>query len=152
MEVGVLFVAYTEPFELVKPGEGPHDHPTDLAQPGSVGDAASGNHRLDAALPQRAAVLVEVVAPIREQPSGSAARSPSQAPDRRHRVQEREELGDVVPVPARERHGKRDSAAVYDQMVLRAGTSTVDRRRTDMIPPFARPDVRAVNGAVVQVE
>ncbi|WP_327229050.1 hypothetical protein [Streptomyces platensis] len=38
-------------FELVQPGEGALDHPPHLAQPGTVGDTASGDHRPDAACP-----------------------------------------------------------------------------------------------------
>jgi hypothetical protein len=44
-----------------------------FAWPGAVRDAASGDHRLDAALPQQTAVLVEVVAPIGVQAKGLAA-------------------------------------------------------------------------------
>jgi hypothetical protein len=60
----------------VQPGEGALDHPADLAQPGAVGDAASGDHGFDAELPQQAAVLVEVVAPVGVQPPGSATGRP----------------------------------------------------------------------------
>lgn len=74
MEVGPTLVADAESFELMQPGEGALDHPADLAQPGAVGNAAPGDHWLDAALPQQAAVLVEVVAPVGVQASGLGAR------------------------------------------------------------------------------
>jgi hypothetical protein len=73
VEICASFVADTEPLELVQPGEGALDHPAHLAQSGAVRDAASGDHRLDAALPQQTAVLVEVVAPVGLQASGLAA-------------------------------------------------------------------------------
>lgn len=73
MEICASFVADAEPLELVQPGEGALDHPAHLAQSGAVRDAASGDHRLDAALPQQTAVLVEVVAPVGVQASGLAA-------------------------------------------------------------------------------
>ncbi len=73
MEIGASLVAGAEPFELVQPGEGPLDHPAHLAQPGTVGGVAAGNHGFDAALPQQAAVLVEVVAPVSVQTPGLAA-------------------------------------------------------------------------------
>ena len=87
MEIGSSFVAGAEPFELVQPGEGALDHPAHLAQSGAVGDAASGNHGFDAALPQQAAVLVEVVAPVGVQAPGLAAGTSPQTPDRRDGVE-----------------------------------------------------------------
>jgi hypothetical protein len=87
MDVGSSFVAGAEPFELVQPGEGALDHPAHLAQSGAVGDAASGNHGFDAALPQQAAVLVEVVAPVGVQAPGLAAGTSPQTPDRRDGVE-----------------------------------------------------------------
>ena len=65
MEIGASFVAGAEAFELVEPGERTLDHPAHLAWSGAMGDAASGDQGFDAALPQQAAVLVEVVAAVR---------------------------------------------------------------------------------------
>ncbi len=134
MEVGASFVADPEPFELVQPGEGPIHHPTDFAQPRAVGDSASGDHRLDAALPQRAAVLVEVVAPVGIQVPRLVARPSSPPPDRRDRVEQRQQLGDVVAVAAGERDGEWGSVPVDYQVVLGAGTGAVDWRGADVIP------------------
>lgn len=64
VHVGTSFVADAEPFALVQPGEGTLDDPAHLAKPRTMGDAASGDHRLDAAFPKQAAVLVEVVSPV----------------------------------------------------------------------------------------
>ncbi len=52
MKIGASLVADAEPFEPVQPGEGALDHPAHLAETGTVGDAASGDQRFDAALPQ----------------------------------------------------------------------------------------------------
>lgn len=109
MEIGTSFVAGTEAFELVQPGEGALGDPAHLAQSGAVGDAASGDQRFDTALPQHAAVLVEVVAPVGIQAPGLTAGTSPQAPDRRDGVEQGQELGDVVPVPAGERDGERGS-------------------------------------------
>lgn len=77
MDIGASFVANAEPFELVQPGEGALHYPAHFAQPGAVGDAASGDHRFDAALSQQAAVLVEVVAAVGVQtPRLAAGASP----------------------------------------------------------------------------
>lgn len=41
MEIRAALVADAESFEVVQPGEGVLDHPTDLARFGAVGHAAS---------------------------------------------------------------------------------------------------------------
>jgi hypothetical protein len=56
-------VAYSESLELVEPGEGALDDPAHLSQPGAMRDTETGDHWLDAAFPQQATVLVEVVSP-----------------------------------------------------------------------------------------
>lgn len=126
MGIGASLVAGAEPFELVKPGEGALDDPTHLAQPGAVGDATSRDQRLDAPLPQQAAVLVEVVAPVGIQAPWFAAGASSETPDRRDRVEQGQELGDVVPVSAGEGDGERGSVTVDNQVVLGAGAGAVD--------------------------
>ncbi len=127
MEVSTSFVADAESFELVEPGEGVLDYPADLAQSGAVGGTASGDHGFDAAFPQQATVLVEVIAPVGVQPPRLAPRASPQAPDRGNRVQQGQKLGDVVPISAGERDGERGSVPVDDQVVLGAGTGSVDR-------------------------
>jgi hypothetical protein len=91
---------------------------TQRTLPGTAGDAAWGDHRLDAALPQQAAVLVEVIAQVSEQPPGLAARASSQTADRWDRVQEWYEL-----VTSCERDGQRRPVPVDDHMVLGAGAA-----------------------------
>jgi plasmid replication initiation protein len=87
MEVSASLVTDAESLELVQPGERALYHPTHLPQPGTVGDAASGDQRFDATLPQQATVLVEVVAAVGVQAPGLAARAPTQTPDRRDGIQ-----------------------------------------------------------------
>ena len=52
MKVSASLSADPESLELVQPGESALYHPTHLPQPGPVGDAASGDQRLHAALPR----------------------------------------------------------------------------------------------------
>lgn len=131
MEVGASLVAGAESFELVEPALG---HPPDLAQSGAVGDTASGDHGFDAALPQQAAVLVEVVAPVRVRSPRLAARASPQTPDGWDRVRQGQELGDIVPAAAGERDGERGSVTVDDQVVLGAGAGPIDGRWGEVIP------------------
>jgi hypothetical protein len=114
VQVGAYLVADTQALELVEPGEGPLDHPAGLTQAGTVGDASTGNERLDPTPPQQAALLVEVVAPVGEQSARSCPRASSQTPDRWDRVQERQELCDIVAVAAGQRYGERAAMPVDD--------------------------------------
>jgi hypothetical protein len=58
------------------------------------------------------------------------------AADRRHLVEQREQLGDVVAVAARERPRERQAAAVYEEMLLAAAAAPVDGARAGLRAPF----------------
>lgn len=126
MKIGASLVVGAEPFELVQPGEGALDHPARLAQSGTVSDAATRDQRLDAPLPQQAAVLVEVAATVGIQAPGLAAGTSPQTSDRRDGVEQRQEPGDVVPVAASEGDGEWGSVTVDDQVMSGAGAGAVD--------------------------
>jgi len=136
VNVGADFVADAEAFVLVEPGEAAFDDPTVCAEAGAVGDAAAGDHRPDASGPQQPAVLVVVVAAVGEEPSGAAQRPADPATDGRDRVEQRDELGDVVAVPAGQGDRDRGAVGVGDQVMLGAGPATVDRRRARLLPPL----------------
>ena len=82
------------------------------------------------------AVLVVVVAAVGEQRVGPAAGPADAAAYRGHPVEQREQLGDVVAVAAGERPRQRQPAAVYEQMVLAAPATPVDRARPGLGAPF----------------
>ncbi|GAB2813967.1 hypothetical protein GCM10027073_52740 [Streptomyces chlorus] len=138
VEVGAYLVADAQALELVEPGEGPLDHPAGLARARAVGDAATGDERLDPTLPQQAAVLVKGVGSVGEQPAWPCARASAQDPDRWDRVKERQELCDVVAVAAGQRDGERGAVPVDDQVVL-APRPPPRRRRPAPVPPPPPP-------------
>jgi hypothetical protein len=121
---------------VVEPGEGAFDDPAVAAQPGAVLALAAGDHRLHAALPDEAPVLVVVVAAVGDQRPRPAARATDAAAHGRHSVEQFEQLGHVVAVAAGERPGERDPAAVYEQVVLAAAATPVDRARACVGAPF----------------
>lgn len=100
MEVGAYLVADAESFELVEPGEGALDDPSGLAQAGAVGGAAAGDLGCDPTRPDETAVFVEVVAAVGEQPPGPVAWLAAQATYAGDGIDERYQLGDIVPVAA----------------------------------------------------
>jgi hypothetical protein len=96
----------------------------------------TGDDRLEAALLDEAAVLVVVIAAIGDQRLWSASWAADAATDRRHPVEQHEQLGDVVAVAAGERPGQRHAAAVYEQVMLAAQAASVDGARTGLGAPF----------------
>src|SRR5215211_5125472 len=96
---------------VVEPGEGSFDDPAVGSESGDMFSLASGDHRFDASLPDKPAVLVVVVAAVSDDAVGPPSRAADAAAHRRHAVEQREQLGDVVAVAAGERPGQRQPAA-----------------------------------------
>jgi len=129
-------VADEQSFEVVEPGEGALDDPAQAAQSGAVRGLAAGDQRGDAAFADEAAVLVVVVAAVGHDPLGPLPRATAAAVHARHRVQQRDQLSDVVAVAARYREGERDPGSVDEQMVLGARSASVHRARARFGAPF----------------
>jgi hypothetical protein len=79
---------------------------------------SAGDDRLDAARPEFAAVLVVVVAAVGDETLSALARAAGLAGDGADVVDQRQQLGDVVSVAARQADGQRDAVAVGDDVVL----------------------------------
>jgi len=137
VDVGAAFPAFGEAAELVEQGEGLFDHPSDRLV--VVAGPAPADQRADTTLSQQDAVLVMVVAAVGHDHVGFATRAPSAAADRGDRVDERDELGDVVAIAAGQRDREWDAAAVADQVVFGAGLASVNRAGPGVgAPLFAR--------------
>src|SRR5439155_10939593 len=93
--------------------------------------------RFEPSLPDEAAVLVVVVAAVGEDAVGALPRPTAAAANRRHPVEQREQLRDVVAVGAGECPGERDTAAVYEEMLLAPAAAAVDRLGPVCEPPFS---------------
>ena len=136
MDVVAAVGADEQSAAVVEPGEGALDDPAVATDSGAVLGLAACDHGLDAALPDEAAVRVVVVAAVGDQCPRSASRATNTATNGRHSVEQLEQLRDVVAVAARERPGKRDPTAVYEQVVLAACPAAIDRAGTRFGAPF----------------
>ena len=136
MDFGAAVVADEQSFELVQPGEGALDDPAVSAESGAVLGLAARDHRLDSALTDKPPVLVVVVTPVGDQRVGSPPRPAAQTRDRRDRIEQRDQLGDVVAVAARECPGERDPARVDQEVMLGAVSRSVNRARARFGAPF----------------
>lgn len=84
----------------MKPGEGVLQDPAGLAQAGSVRGATAGDFRSYPLAPEESLVLVEVVAVVGEQAPWAVVRPSAQATNAGDGIDERHQLGDIVPVTA----------------------------------------------------
>jgi hypothetical protein len=89
-------------------------------------------------------VRVGVVAAIGDERLRSSQCSRAFATQRRDRLHEREQLGDVVAVGAGEKAGERDAARVGDQVMFGAGFAPVNRARPGLgAPKSARSEAES---------
>jgi len=136
VDVGASFVADEQSFEVVEPGEGALDDPAVAAQAGAVLGLAAGDHGFDAALPDESAVLVVVVVAVGDHAVGTPPRPAADTAYRRYGVEQRDQLGDVVAVAARDREGERDPGRVDEEVLFRAGPASVHWARARFGAPF----------------
>jgi hypothetical protein len=136
VHVVASLVADEEPFELVEMGEGAFDDPADGSEAGAVVDLAAGDDGLDPPLTDEPAVLVVVVATVADDAFRASPRTTAPAAHRWDTVEQRDQLGDVVAVPAGQAERERDPRRVDEEMVLRPVSAPVDRARARFGAPF----------------
>jgi hypothetical protein len=129
-------VADEQPLEVVQPSEGALDDPAGAAQAGAVLGLAAGDLGFDPAPPELAAVSVVVVAAVGEQERGSPSRPADLAANGRDALDQRDQLGHVVAVAARDRPGERDPRRVDQEVVLGAVSGSINRARARRGAPF----------------
>jgi hypothetical protein len=136
VDVGGAVVADEQTPALVEPGEGAFDDPAIVSEAGAVLGLAPGDHGFDPSLPELPSVTGVVVATVGDDPVGATSRSTDAAAHRWDEVDERNQLGDVVTVTARERPCERRPGAVGQEVVLGARAAPVDRARPGLAAPF----------------
>lgn len=117
------------------------DHPAEFAQTTAVLCAAPGDHRFDAAFAKFLAMWFGVVAAIGVDDSGLLKRSATHAANRRNRINERQQLGEVVAVRAGQDCTDGDAVGIDEDVVFGTGTRAIRGVRTSFSPaPTARTD------------
>ncbi len=136
MDLSAAVVADEQPLEVVQPGEGALDDPTDATEAGAVFGLAASDDGFDTPLADEPAVLVVVIAAIGDESVGATAGPADGAAHGRHLVEQRNQLGDVVTVATRERPGERDPGRVDQEVVLGAVSGSINRARARLGAPF----------------
>ncbi len=106
------------------------------ARTGAVLGTAVVDQRLHTEIRDRTAVLVVIVAAVAQHHVPPAPGPAAPAPHRRHRFEQRDELGDIVAVATGQGGGQRRSGGVGDQVVLAAGSAL---RSTGLRPVLEPP-------------
>ncbi len=135
VDVGPPLEPNPEPAEAVKPREGPLHDPAEGPEAAAVSDVAMSQDRADAALAQLVAVRFRVVGPIPEETVGTATGVAGTTAYRRDRVNQRQELCDVVPVGPGQRYRQRDAVGVGDDVMLAPRSGPVRGIRAGFFPP-----------------
>ncbi len=141
MHVCPTFVTHAQPAELVQPGECALNDPPRHAQMAAVGGTPLGDLRQNAATPQEAPAFFAVVPAIGLHATRFLQRSAAPAGDRGDAMEQRQQLGGVVPVGASQDDVERCAVGVDEQVVLAARLAAVGRVRSSFFPPCtARTD------------
>ena len=136
MDLVSAVVEDEQPFEFVQPGEGALNDPAGAAESGAVCGLAARDLRFDPALAECALVGGVVVPAVGSDAFGTLSWPADAAAHRRHRIDERDQLGNVVAVAARNPPGERDPGRVDQEVVLGAASGPVNRARARLGAPF----------------
>ena len=135
MNARPTFVAHVESAKSVQPGQRALHDPPRAAEAAAVRCAALGELGVDPASMQRVAVRLRIVSAVAlNQPwlSHGATRTTA---ERRNRIDQRQQLGNVVAVRGREQRGQRDAARLRENVVLRPRLTAIGWVRSSFFPP-----------------
>jgi hypothetical protein len=139
VDVGAAFVADAQAAVLVQPGDRALDDPALLAEPGAVWLLRPRDRGADPAGAQLAAVAAGVVGAVAEQPPRPPTRAAALAAHGRDRIDQWQQLEDVVVVCGGERERERRTPSAGKRMVLGAAPGAVYGAWTGLLaPPTAR--------------
>lgn len=111
------------------------DHPTILAQTTAMLGPALRDHWLDTAIAQGSPMPLGVVSAISVDHARPLNRVAAQAANRWNRVDQRQQLRNIVDVRASQDRGERCAVGVGDDVVLGAGSRTISGFRPVFGPP-----------------
>lgn len=125
MNVGAALETNTEAAEVMQPGMCAFNDPAIFAQAAAMFGMALGDHRFDTAIAQRSSMSLGVVTAIGVDNARPLQRVAAQSANRRNRVDQRQQLRDVVDVRPSQDRCKRRAVGVGDDVVLGAGSRAI---------------------------
>jgi hypothetical protein len=132
---GPTFVAHVQAAKPMEPGQRAFDDPPRATEPTAMGRSALGELGVNPAAMQGVAMRLRIVASVAldqrrlaDGPTGTAA-------ERRNRVDQRQELGNVVAVGGGQQSGQRDAPRLGENVVLRPRLTAIGWVRSSFFPP-----------------
>ena len=138
--------------KAVQPSDGALDDPAGAAQAAAVRPPALGELRGDAALRELVAMRLRIVPRSPCTSRGFRTWSAGTPAQRRHRVHQRQQLRDVVPVGGRQRRDERNPVRVGENMMFRPGLAAIGRVRSSFFPPRTARRRRTVDDRARQIQ
>ncbi len=135
MNVRPPFIACAQTSELMQPGDGALNDPARDAQAAAVLGVATSNERIDAASSQGISMRLRVVATISLHEIGLATRTTRLASDRGNRIDQWQQLRNVVAVGFGKNDAQRNALCVAEDVVLRARFTAIGWVRSSFFPP-----------------
>lgn len=135
MDIGSSFVADTESSVLVEPCEGAFDDSAASAEAAAVFGVAFGEQTLDAEGFERVAMGLRIVSAVALHEFGSSAWAAALAAHGRDGLDQRQQLGDVVGVGARQGDRQGDALRVGQDVMLATAFAPVCRVWARFEPP-----------------
>ncbi len=135
VDVGPFFVTDSQSAILMQPTQRTLHRPAGFAKTTSVRAVASGQQRAAATLTQRLSVRFGVIRPVSLHHLEPPARPARFARDLWNRIDQRQQLRDVVAVGRRQEGNHRRAVAIGQYMVLGTVFPAIYRARTRFFPP-----------------
>ena len=141
MNARSTFVTHGQAPESVEPRNRPLDDPPRPAQAAAMRSAALGELRGDPARDELIPVRLRIVRAVALDQLWFADRPTRASAQRRHGVDQGQQLRDVVPVGRGQRRDERNPVRVGENMMFRPGFAAIGRVRSSFFPPrSARSD------------
>jgi hypothetical protein len=149
VNTGPTFVAHIEAAKPMEPGQRAFDDPPRAPEPTAMRRAALGELRVDAPAMQRVAMWLRIVASVALNQPRFAHGATRTAAERRNRIDQRQQLGDVVAIGGSQQRRQRDAARLGEKVVLRPRLTAIGWVRSSFFPPrSARMDALSTRARV----
>ena len=119
VDIIASFIANAKTTILMQPRKRTLDNPTAYPQTTSIAGAPSSQERLNDSSTELPTMRFAVISAIPQHRSRTPERSPHLACNRRDRIDQCQQLGDIVPIRSRQSDGQRNAVGVGYQMVFR---------------------------------
>jgi hypothetical protein len=141
VNVSATIEANAKTAEVVEPRVSSFNDPAEFTQTAAMFSATLRDHRLDAAITQALTVRLGVIAAIGVDDFWLAKRSAARAANRRNRINQRQQLSDVVAVCPRQGHADRHPVGIYEDVMFGTRSRAIRGVRPSFSPaPTARTD------------